>query len=84
MVNRPFPKNFNTLTSTCVNEFSWQFLSPRTRSYDSCYGNIRIHQSSMYCHDFKHVDRMKRNEENSDDIQKWKYSGLLDPVQQVD
>lgn len=70
MVNRPFPKNFNALTLTCVNEFSWHFLSPRTRSYDSVTATSECIKAACFVMILNTLDRMKRNEENNDDTQK--------------
>lgn len=76
-VNRP--ENCNALTKTRVNQLIWDLLSPSTRSYDSC---LQQHQNSVIkaaccvVTILDTLDKIKRNEENSDDIQKCIEYGL--------
>lgn len=76
-VNRP--ENCNALTKTRVNQLICDLLSPSTRSYDSC---LQQHQNSVIkaaCCVVKildTLDKIKRNENNSDDKQKCIEHGL--------
>lgn len=73
------PEYCNALTKTRVNQLILDLLSPSTRSYDSCLQQQQNSVIKAACCVVKILDtfdKIKRNEENSDGIQKCIEYGL--------